>query len=113
MRIQAEALRSLGQHEQALDLFRSAVALDPSFDNVYALGNAYLWVGDKADGAKVFAKMLTQFGETAVIRMDLGRGYAEANDFPEAITEFRKAIAMGGRLRGVHYSLCLLYTSSI
>jgi tetratricopeptide (TPR) repeat protein len=111
MRIQAEALRSLGQHEQALDLFRSAVALDPSFDNVYALGNAYLWVGDKADGAKVFAKMLTQFGETAVIRMDLGRGYAEANDFPEAITEFRKAIAMGGRLRGVHYSLGACYLS--
>jgi tetratricopeptide (TPR) repeat protein len=111
MRIQAEALRNLGQHEKSLDLFRSAVALHPSFDNMYALGNAYLWVGDKANGAKVFAKILIQFGETALIRMELGRGYAEANDFPEAIAEFRNAIAMDGRMRGVHYSLGACYLS--
>jgi tetratricopeptide (TPR) repeat protein len=111
MRIQAEALRSLGQHQKALELFKSAAETDPSFDNVYALGNAYLWVGDKADGSRIFAGMLAKFGDTAVMRMDLGRGYAEANYFPEAIAEFRKAIAVDNRMHGVHYSLGACYVS--
>lgn len=111
MRVQAEALRGLNQHEKSMDVFRAAAALDPSFDNVYALGNAYLWVGDKADGAKTFAGMVSTFGDTAVLHMSLGRGFAEANYFPEAIAEFRKAIAMDSRLRGVHYSLGACYLS--
>ena len=111
LRVQAEALRSLGQHEKALELFRSAAELDPSFDNLYALGNAYLWVGDKTDGIKTFSRMQAHFANTAILHMDLGRGYAEADDFTEAIAEYRKAIAMDSRLPGVHYSLGACYLS--
>lgn len=111
MRIEADALRSLGQHEKSIELFKSAVALDPSFDNIYALANAYFWVGDKADGTRIFVQTRAKFADTAVLHMDLGRGYAEANYFPEAIAEYRKAIAMDGRLRGVHYSLGACYVS--
>lgn len=111
IRIQAEALRSLGQHEKSIELFRSAVALDPSFENLFALGNSYLWVGDKADGGKVFAQMQGKFADTAILHMDLGRGYAEANYFSEAIAEYRIAIAMDSHLRGVHYSLGACYLS--
>lgn len=111
IRIEAESLRNLGQHEKSIELFKSAVVLDPSFDSLYALANAYLWVGDKADGGKTFGEMKAKFADNAVLHMDLGRGYAEANYFPEAIAEYRRAIAMDSRLRGVHYSLGACYVS--
>jgi len=111
LRISGEALRSLGQQEKGLEQFKTAAAIDNSFDNVYALGNAYLWVGDKADGAKIFAEVLRMFGDTAAMHMDIGRGYAEANYFPEAITEFRRSIEKNSQMRGVHYSLGASYLS--
>jgi tetratricopeptide (TPR) repeat protein len=111
MRIRGEALRNLGQQEKALEQFKAAAAMEPTFDNIYALGNAYLWVGDKADGAKIFAGMLSTFGDTAVMHMSLGRGYAEANFFPEAIAEFRRAIEKNSQMRGLHYSLGASYVS--
>ena len=111
LRIQGEALRGLGQQAGAIDQFKAAAALDPDFDNIYALGNAYLWVGDKSDGSAVFAHILSTFGDTATVRMSLGRGYAEANYLPEAISEFRKAIEENSRLKGVHYSLGACYMS--
>lgn len=111
MRVEAEALRSLGQHQKALDEFKAAVDLDPSFENTYALANAYLWVGDKADGTRVFAEMESRFSDTAVLHMDLGRGYAEANYFADAIAEYRKAIVLNARMPGVHYSLGACYLS--
>jgi tetratricopeptide (TPR) repeat protein len=111
LRIRAEALRSLGEQEKAVEQFNKATALDPSFDNTYALGNAYLWVGNKAGGARIFTQMLTTFGDTAMLHMDIGRGYAEASYFPEAIAEFRKAIEKNSQMRGVHYSLGASYIS--
>jgi tetratricopeptide (TPR) repeat protein len=111
MRIRGEALRDLGRQQQALEQFREAAAMDPSFDSIYALGNAYLWVGDKADGMRTFAGITQKFGDTAVLHMSLGRGYAEAAYIPEAIAEFKKALSEDSRLRGVHYSLGASYLS--
>lgn len=105
LRIHGEALRALGQQAQAIGQFKASAALDPTFDNVYALGNAYLWVGDKAEGAKIFSSILARFGDTAVIHMSLGRGYAEAGYFPEAIAEFTRALDEDDKLPGAHYSL--------
>lgn len=111
LRIRAEALRGLGEQEKAIEQLKEAVALDPSFDNTYALANAYLWVGDKASGRRIFAQMLTSFGDTAILHMDFGRGYAEAAFYPEAIAEFQAAVAKNSQLRGLHYSLGASYMS--
>jgi tetratricopeptide (TPR) repeat protein len=111
MRIRGEALRSLGQQQQALEQFKAASSMDPSFDNLYALGNAYLWVGDKADGIRTFAGIEQKFADTATLHMSLGRGYAEASYMPEAVAEFKKALQEDSRLRGVHYSLGASYLS--
>jgi tetratricopeptide (TPR) repeat protein len=111
LRIRGEALRNLGQQQLALEQFKAAAARDPSFENIYALGNAYLWVGDKADGTQVFAGMEQTFGDSAFLHMSLGRGYAEANYLPEAIVEFTKALDEDSHLRGAHYSLGASYLS--
>jgi tetratricopeptide (TPR) repeat protein len=111
VRIRGEALRSLGQQQQALAQFKAAASMEPSFDNLYALGNAYLWVGDKADGIRTYAGIEQKFADTATLHMSLGRGYAEADYMPEAVAEFKKALAEDSHVRGVHYSLGASYLS--
>lgn len=111
LRIHAEALRGLGRQKDAIAEFRAAAAADPSFDNLYALGNACLWVGDKADGVKVFSGMQQKFEDSAALHFDFGRGYAQAGYFAEAIAEFQTAVGKNSSLRGVHYSLGAAYLS--
>ncbi len=95
----------------ARNQFLAAVSISPTFENQYALAQAYLAMLDKNSAAKVFAKMLAQFGESAQIYMQFGLAYANA-DFPdEAIPEFKKALARNDRLPDAHYSLGASYLS--
>jgi tetratricopeptide (TPR) repeat protein len=95
----------------ARDQFAAAVAISPNFENQYALAQAYLAMLDKNSAAKLFAKMLVQFGDSAKIHMQFGLAYANA-DFPdEAIPEFKKTIARDDQLLDAHYSLGASYLS--
>jgi tetratricopeptide (TPR) repeat protein len=96
---------------RARDQFVAAVAISPTFENQYALAQAYLAMLDKNSAAKLFAKMLVQFGDSAQIHMRFGLAYANA-DFPDdAIPEFKKALARNDRLLDAHYSLGASYLS--
>lgn len=95
----------------ARNQFVAAMAISPTFENQYALAQAYLAALDKNSAAKLFAKMLAQFGESAQIHMQFGLAYGNA-DFPEeAIPEFKKALAKNDRLPDAHYSLGASYLS--
>jgi tetratricopeptide (TPR) repeat protein len=95
----------------ARNQFAAAVAISPTFENQYALAQAYLAMLDKSSAAKLFAKMLAQFGDSAQIHMQFGLAYANA-DFPdEAIPELKKALARNDRLLDAHYSLGASYLS--
>lgn len=109
--ILGQSLMGLDNNSGARDQFIAAVALDPSFENQYALGESYLALLDKESAARLFAGMLAHFGDSAQIHMEFGLAYAHA-DFPEeAIPEFKKALARDGRLPDVHYSLGASYLS--
>jgi tetratricopeptide (TPR) repeat protein len=96
---------------RARDQFVAAVAISPTFENQYALAQAYLAMLDENSATKLFAKMLAQFGDSAQIHMQFGLAYANA-DFPdEAIPEFNKALARNDRLLDAHYSLGASYLS--
>jgi tetratricopeptide (TPR) repeat protein len=91
--------------------FAAAVAISPTFENQYALAQAYLAMLDKNSASKIFAKMLAQFGDSAQIHMQFGLAYGNA-DFPdEGIPEFKKALARNDRLLDAHYSLGASYLS--
>ena len=103
------ALMQMAQYPEAIKEFKAAVALDPQFENTYALGMAYLALPDKASAAAVFAKIAAGVGDTADIHMEFGRAYGESSYPDEAIEEFKKALAKNNKLPFAHYSLGAAY----
>jgi len=105
----AEARWGAGEHVESLEQFKAAAALKPDFDTRYALARTYLSLFDKPNAVKVFAQLSVSQGDTATLHMQFGRAYALANLPPEAVDEFKKAIAKDSQLPGVHYSLGAAY----
>lgn len=109
MLILGKALWGVGDHKKALEELKAAEALNPDLDDMYALGQAYLALGNKADASSIFGNIVAKFGDTAFIRMKLGYAYATENYFPEAIEEFKRAIAKDNSFPEAHYSLGASY----
>ena len=108
-RLLGQVLLNMGDNKGARDQFADAVAISPTFENEYALAQAYLAMLDKEDALKIFGKLQAEFGDTAQIHMEFGLAYWDA-DFPEeAIPEFKKTLARDGRFLDAHYSLGASY----
>jgi tetratricopeptide (TPR) repeat protein len=104
-----QALRKKAVYGETVEQFKVAVATDPSFDNMYTLGVAYLALPDVADTKNEFAALVARFGSPAATHMKFGIAYGEAGYPDEAIEEFKTAIARDDRLPGAHYSLGASY----
>lgn len=102
-----------GDKDGAVQQLETAVALDSSLKNGFALASAYLAKKDEKSAAKLFTEMLASAGNSAAIHMDIGRAYGEAGEPEEAIVEFKKALAMDNKLPGLHYSLGASYLLSM
>jgi tetratricopeptide (TPR) repeat protein len=106
-----QVLLGMDDNMGARDEFAQAVAANPSFENQYALAQAYLALLDKDSAARLFAKMLAQFGDSARIHMQFGLAFARADFSEQAIPEFRKALALDNTMRDAHYCLGAAYLS--
>jgi tetratricopeptide (TPR) repeat protein len=106
-----QALLGMDDNVGARKQFEQAIVLEPSFDNQYALGQAYLALLDKDSASKLFVKMLAQFGNSARIHMQFGLAFAKAEFAEEAIPEFKKVLAMDPTMRDAHYCLGAAYLS--
>ncbi len=108
-RLLGQALLGMDDNKGAREQFAEAAAISPTFENEYALAQAYLAIPDKEDASKIFGKIQAEFGDTAQIHMQFGLAYADA-DFPEeAIPEFKKTLARDNRYLDAHYSLGASY----
>jgi tetratricopeptide (TPR) repeat protein len=107
-----EILLRLKENQDAKTQLVAAVALDPTFENGYALATVELALNDNQGADKIFREMLTGFGDTAAIRLQIGRAYALAGFPDKAIPQFQKALAKDNHLRGAHYSLGAAYVQS-
>ncbi len=107
--ILGRAFLKTNENEQAKKQFETAVAIDPNFENGYALATAHLALSDKRSAARIFKEMLAGFGDTAAIHMQFGLAYGNADDPEEAIQEFKKTIAEDSKFPGAHYSLGASY----
>jgi tetratricopeptide (TPR) repeat protein len=107
-----QALLKMNQEAAARNQFEAAVALDPNFEDGYALAIACLDLGDGAAAAKVFAEMIAGLGDTAALHMEIGRAYLNSDFQQEAAPEFKKAIEKDGSLAAAHYSLAVAYLTA-
>jgi tetratricopeptide (TPR) repeat protein len=107
------ALMHLDQNELAKKQFETAIAIDPNFENGYALATAYLALKDEKSAARIFAEMLSGLGDSAEIHLSFGRAYADAGLPDQAIQEFKMAIARNDHLTSAHYCLGAAYLQSM
>jgi tetratricopeptide (TPR) repeat protein len=111
-RVLGGALRALGDSKSSLDQYRAAISLDPNIENMCALGDAQLELDSHQAAAATFAKVVARFGDTAAVRMRIGRVYGLAGIPDRAIEEFQKAVAKDDKMLDVHYSLGAAYMSN-
>jgi tetratricopeptide (TPR) repeat protein len=102
-------LMKMNQEEDARKHFEAAVALDPNFENGYALAVVCLDLGDGPGAEKIFAEMIAGLGDTAPLHIEIGRAYLNSDFQQQAIPEFKKAVVEDDRLPGAHYSLAVAY----
>ena len=102
-------LSQMGDNKAAKEQLETAVALDPDFENGYALAIVELKLKDLEGASTIFAEMQKGIGDTAEIHMRFGRAYAETGYSQQAIHEFQKALAKNSKIAGAHYSLGATY----
>lgn len=105
-------LRALGDTKAAIEQFRAAISIDPSIDNYGTLADAVLEVNGLDGASPIFAKIVARFGDSASVRMQIGRVYALAGFPDHAIEEFKKAVARDYKMPDVHYSLGAAFMSN-
>lgn len=104
-----KALTQLNHEVAAIPHFEAALAIDPNFDNGYALAVAYLDEDDDTGAAKIFSEMISGLGDTAELHVAIGRAYLNSDFQQAAIPEFQTAITKNVSLVGAHYELAIAY----
>jgi tetratricopeptide (TPR) repeat protein len=100
----------LGEFEKATPELEAALKLAPKdYDVAYTLGLAHLKRRQFPAAKEIYDRMVEQLGDRPQLRVLIGRAYRETGFLPEAIEEFKKAIALNPRFERVHYYLGLTY----
>ena len=100
----------LNEFEKAATDLQRALQLAPrDYDVAYTLALAYLKQGKTARTVEIFDRMVADLGNRPQLRILIGRAYRQTGFLPEAIDEFKKAIALDPRFPRVHYYLGLTY----
>ncbi len=101
------ALREYEKAEPELEMAVKFGAND--FDTSFTLAIAYLQQRQFTDARRVFDGMLQHLGDRPELHVVIGRAFRVAGRLPEAIDEFKKAIALNPTLARVHDNLALAY----
>jgi len=101
---------ALHEYEKAAAELKAALEFGANdFDTSFTLAIAYLQQRQFTEGRRVFDWMLLHFGEQPELHVVIGRAFRVAGRLPEAIDEFKKAIALNPTLARVHDNLALAY----
>lgn len=100
----------LGEFPSAITELEAALKLAPNdHDVAYTLGLGYLKQRQFAPAKRIYDRILKQFGDRPQLRIIFGRAYRETGFLPEAIEEFKRAVALDPRFPRAHYYLGLTY----
>jgi tetratricopeptide (TPR) repeat protein len=101
---------ALHEYEKAAAELKLALEFGANdFDTSFTLAIAYLQQRQFTDARRVFDGMLQHLGDQPELHVVIGRAFRVAGRLPEAIDEFKKAIALNPTLARVHDNLALAY----
>src|SRR5713226_7890887 len=101
---------ALREYEKAAAELKAALQFGSNdFDTSFTLAIAYLQQRQFTDARRVFDWMLQNLGDQPELHVVIGRAFRVAGRLPEAIDEFKKAIALNPSLARVHDNLALAY----
>jgi tetratricopeptide (TPR) repeat protein len=100
----------LGDFDAAAAALEEALRLTPKdYDVAYTLGLAHLKRKRFEPAKEIYTAMLVQLGDRPQLRIVFGRAYRETGFLPEAVEEFKRAVALDPRTPRAHYYLGLTY----
>src|SRR4051794_22705858 len=91
----------------AIESLSHSLSLKSDANAEFALGSAYVSSGDTAKAEALFQKMLQEYGDRAIWHVVFAGAYREAKMHPEAIREFKRAIALDNTVDHAHFFLGL------
>jgi tetratricopeptide (TPR) repeat protein len=100
----------LGNLEKAIAELESAAKLAPDdIDVAYTLGIAHLRNRQPDKAKQLYDSLIKTFGEQPQFHVLIGRAYRQSGLLPDAIAEFKKAIALDPSFPRAHYYLGITY----
>src|SRR5258708_7898007 len=101
---------ALREYERAAAELKVALEFGANdFDTSFTLAIAYLQQRQFSEARRVFDWMLQHLGDQPELHVVVGRAFRVAGRLPEAIDEFKKAIALNPTLARAHDNLALAY----
>ena len=107
--VRGSALRASGDDRGAVDAFRTSLSIAPDVNAAYALASSLLAIHEKAKAQKIFDQIIAASGNAAIQHVAAGDAYREARYLPEAVEEFKKAIAIDPRVGHAEFFLGFTY----
>ncbi|HEY8187473.1 MAG TPA: tetratricopeptide repeat protein [Pyrinomonadaceae bacterium] len=87
-----------------------AARMAPSdIDVAYTLAIAYLRNSQPVAAKRIFESLIKNFGDKPQLHVLIGRAYRQADLLPDAVEEFKKAIALDPSFPRAHYYLGITY----
>ena len=100
----------LGDLAKSIIELETAAKLAPNdIDVAYTLGIAYLRNRQPATAKELYSSLIKVLGEKPQLHLLIGRAYRQAGLMPDALEEFKKAIALDARFPRAHYYLGITY----
>jgi tetratricopeptide (TPR) repeat protein len=103
--VKAKLFMAKDDYHGAVNAATRSLELRRDADVQLLLALAYLNLKEKPKAEAVFRQMLQDYGDRAIWHFVFGGAYGEAGYQDEAISEFRKALALDPNLAHVHYFL--------
>ncbi|HYY95125.1 MAG TPA: tetratricopeptide repeat protein, partial [Pyrinomonadaceae bacterium] len=100
----------LGDFPASVSELEAALKLAPDdYDIAYTLGLAHLKQHELAPARQIYDRLLARLGDRPQLHIIFGRAYRETSFLPEAVEEFKKAVALDPHFPRAHYYLGLTY----
>jgi tetratricopeptide (TPR) repeat protein len=100
----------LGNLDKSIAELEIAARMAPSdIDVAYTLAIAYLRNSQPVAAKRIFESLIKNFGDKPQLHVLIGRAYRQADLLPDAVEEFKKAIALDPSFPRAHYYLGITY----